>query len=110
MAEEFTPVGADPDSLIDPVLVLSGKRTAVEQEQIPEYFTPVTGKWRMKGKPVPCLAFFGKRTVLTGRSDLHKVFSDDESYNNGHGHAYECYGIDPAVGAMVIVRPDQCEE
>jgi phenol 2-monooxygenase len=40
---------------------------------------------------------------------LHKVFFDDESYNSGHGHAYEAYGIDPAVGAMIIVRPDQCE-
>lgn len=57
MAEELTPVGADPDSLIDPVLVLSGKRTVVEQEQIPEYFTPVTGKWGMKSELVPWLQF-----------------------------------------------------
>jgi phenol 2-monooxygenase len=57
MAEEYTPVGADPDSRIDPVLVLSGKRTAVEQEQIPEYFTPVTGKWRMMSKPALCFDF-----------------------------------------------------
>lgn len=40
--------------------------------------------------------------------DLHKVFIDDESYNSGHGHAYEKYGIDPEIGATVIVRPDQC--
>jgi hypothetical protein len=34
------------------------------------------------------------------------VFVDDESYHDGHGHAYEHYGIDPHVGAVVIVRPD----
>lgn len=27
----------------------------------------------------------------------------------GHGHAYETYGIDKSVGAIVVVRPDQCE-
>ncbi|KAH8903720.1 hypothetical protein BR93DRAFT_178381 [Coniochaeta sp. PMI_546] len=87
VAEEFTPASADPDSLIDPVLVLSGQRTIVSGDEIPDFFTPVTGKWRMKS--------------------LHKVFFDDESYNSGHGHAYKAYGIDPAVGAMIIVRPDQ---
>lgn len=29
------------------------------------------------------------------------------SYNDGESHAYELYGVDPAVGAIVIVRPDQ---
>lgn len=32
---------------------------------------------------------------------------DDESYNYGHGHAYESLGIDPQQGAVIIVRPDQ---
>ena len=41
-------------------------------------------------------------------SDLHKVFVDDESYNSGHGKAYEFYGVDTKEGATVIVRPDQC--
>jgi phenol 2-monooxygenase len=40
--------------------------------------------------------------------DLHKTYIDDEHYNSGHGHAYEKYGVDSSVGAMVIVRPDQC--
>ena len=39
--------------------------------------------------------------------DLHKVFVDDEGYNSPHGHAYEHYGIDERIGAMVVVRPDQ---
>lgn len=41
--------------------------------------------------------------------DLHKVFIDDETYTYGHGKAYEFYGVDPQKGAIVIVRPDQCQ-
>jgi hypothetical protein len=40
--------------------------------------------------------------------DLHKVYFDDESYNSGHGNAYQIYGIDPLKGAVAIVRPDHC--
>ncbi|CCC11412.1 hypothetical protein SMACR_02070 [Sordaria macrospora] len=86
VAKRFTPAGASPDSIIDRVLVISGDRTKVEQDRIPEFFTPVTGKWQQK--------------------NLFKVYADDESYNSGHGHAYEAYGVDPAKGALVIVRPD----
>jgi phenol 2-monooxygenase len=41
--------------------------------------------------------------------DIHKTLVDDESYNSGHGKAYEFYGVDPELGAITIVRPDQCE-
>ncbi len=87
---KYTPAGADLDSFIEPILVLSGERVKIEQDQIPEYFWPVTGKYRMR--------------------DIHRTFVDDESYNSGHGKAYEFYGVDPKVGALVIVRPDQCEQ
>ncbi|RDW75236.1 hypothetical protein BP6252_06378 [Coleophoma cylindrospora] len=82
-----TPAGKDIDSFIETLLVLSGSRLEVEQDQIPSFFFPVSGKWGMK--------------------DLHKVFFDDESYNSGHGHAYDFYGTDPNEGAVIIVRPDQ---
>lgn len=36
------------------------------------------------------------------------MYYDDESYNRGHGHAYDYLGIKPE-GAIVIVRPDQCK-
>jgi phenol 2-monooxygenase len=42
------------------------------------------------------------------RVDVHKVFVDDAHYNAGHGHAYEGYGVG-RDGAVVVVRPDQCE-
>ncbi|KAK4195054.1 putative monooxygenase [Triangularia verruculosa] len=85
-AQRFTPAGADPDSVIDRILVTSGDRKKAELDQIPEFFAPVTGKWKMK--------------------NLGKIYADDESYNSGHGHAYATYGVDPTKGAIVVVRPD----
>ncbi|KAK3296514.1 FAD binding domain-containing protein [Chaetomium fimeti] len=85
-AHRFTPTGAYPDSVIDRVLVIASNRTSVEQEEIPAFFTPVTGQRGMK-----CLT---------------KVYADEESYNSGHGHAYEAYGVNPEEGALVVVRPD----
>ncbi|PGH08741.1 hypothetical protein AJ80_07779 [Polytolypa hystricis UAMH7299] len=87
IVREFTPESSDPDAVIDPVLVISSKRTEVEQEDIPSFFTPISGKRKMK-----C---------------LFKTYVDEESYNSGHGQAYEFYGVEPSRGAMVIVRPDQ---
>lgn len=46
---------------------------------------------------------------LTISTDLHKTYIDDEHYNSSHGHAYEKYGVDSEMGAVVIVRPDQCK-
>lgn len=43
----------------------------------------------------------------TAGFDYGKVFVDDESYHEGHGHAYEAYGIDPEKGCAVAIRPDQ---
>uniref|UniRef100_A0A093V804 Phenol 2-monooxygenase n=1 Tax=Talaromyces marneffei PM1 TaxID=1077442 RepID=A0A093V804_TALMA len=82
----ITPSTADPDSVIEAILVLHSESGQIEQDQIPEHFTPVNGKWCIK--------------------DLFKTFVDCESYNSGHGHTYETYQIDKTEGAVVIVRPD----
>ncbi|KAF2026861.1 hypothetical protein EK21DRAFT_73273 [Setomelanomma holmii] len=87
ITKRFTPASADTDSVIEPILVLSSKFLEIEQESIPDYFWPASGKW--------------------GIRDLHKTYIDDEHYNSGHGHAYQKYVVDPQVGAVVIVRPDQ---
>ncbi|KAH7384134.1 FAD binding domain-containing protein [Phaeosphaeria sp. MPI-PUGE-AT-0046c] len=87
MTRCFTLPSADMDSVIEPILVLSSKFSETEQESIPDYFWPVSGKW--------------------GIRDLHKTYIDDEHYNAGHGHAYDRYGVESSVGAVVIVRPDQ---
>ncbi|KAH7152883.1 FAD binding domain-containing protein [Dactylonectria macrodidyma] len=86
VVRKFTPSDGDSDSIIQSLLVLASKRTEVEQEQVPDLFTPISGKW--------------------GSKCLQKVFVDDESYNSGHGHAYKAYGIDPKHGGLVVVRPD----
>ncbi|KAI0883449.1 FAD binding domain-containing protein [Annulohypoxylon maeteangense] len=88
VVDAFTPSHVDRDTIINPILVLSSKRTEIEQNWIPDTFAPIVSKWKMKS--------------------LFKVFVDDEGYNSPHGHAYEKYGIEPTRGALVIVRPDQC--
>ncbi|TGJ85584.1 hypothetical protein E0Z10_g3139 [Xylaria hypoxylon] len=83
----FTPSESDLDSVFNIILVLSSERANVELETIPEIFTPIVGKWKLK--------------------NILKVFVDDEGYDNTHGHAYETYGIAPSQGALVVIRPDQ---
>ncbi|KAF2188555.1 FAD/NAD(P)-binding domain-containing protein [Zopfia rhizophila CBS 207.26] len=39
--------------------------------------------------------------------DYYKVFVDDQSHHEGHGHAYEKYGVYPERGYVVIARPHQ---
>jgi phenol 2-monooxygenase len=48
-ARRFTPANSDLDSFIEPLLVFSGSRAGVEQAQIPPYFWPANGKWKMNG-------------------------------------------------------------
>lgn len=45
----FTKPEDDVDSVIEPILVLSGERVQMEQDMIPDVFWPVTGKWKMRG-------------------------------------------------------------
>ncbi|KAE9977476.1 hypothetical protein BLS_001379 [Venturia inaequalis] len=81
-----------PSRTLEPLLVLDGKRVAIDDAvvdgtlKIPELFTLPDGEWEL--------------------TFCHKIFVDDESYNYGHGHAYDSLGIDPQHGAVVIVRPD----
>ncbi|CAL8584823.1 hypothetical protein XPA_010406 [Xanthoria parietina] len=39
--------------------------------------------------------------------DYDCIFVDEESYYQGHGHAYDGYGIDRTRGCVVVIRPDQ---
>lgn len=103
--QKVLPPGSDIDSFIEVIVVLFGERLKINQEQIPQCFWPVTGKWRMRGRAKPDHLL----SLLTARSDLHKIYIDDESYHSGHGHAYEFYGVHPDKGAMAIIRPDNCE-
>jgi phenol 2-monooxygenase len=96
----------DCDSLIEPILVGYGSRHSVELSQIPSAFYPITGKNQIKGAS---LDVSKTRAKLTDWLDLHKIFFDDESYDTKHGHLYDYLKISPENGAIVIIRPDQCE-
>lgn len=71
------------------LVIMHGDRTKVELNQFHSTFTP----------PDPS----------TDISDINRIFFDDESYNYGHGRAYQTLGIDTDSGCIVIVRPDQCK-
>ncbi|KAL9114952.1 MAG: hypothetical protein Q9227_001195 [Pyrenula ochraceoflavens] len=105
--KKHLPPKADIDSFIEVILVLSGERLKTQQEQIPDCFWPVTGKWRMRGESISHM-FLLLALLTKPRTDLHKTYIDDESYHFGHGHAYKFYGVSPDEGATVIVRPDNC--
>ena len=47
--KKYLPTDSDIDSFIEVILILSGDRLKTKQEQIPDCFWPVTGKWRMRG-------------------------------------------------------------
>jgi phenol 2-monooxygenase len=46
----YTAPGQDIDSLLESIVVLSGDRVKIEQEQISDVFWPTTGKWGMRGR------------------------------------------------------------
>lgn len=87
--KRFTPsaaAGARYDAVIELLTVHAGHRTDVSIFDFPKVLRPydAVDGW-----------------------DYNKIFVDDASYHEGHGEAYKNYGIDPAVGAAVIIRPDQ---
>lgn len=57
LVRTFTAPQADIDSFVEPILICSGDRFELDQERIPGYFWPVTGKWKMRGKPSTSLIF-----------------------------------------------------
>ncbi|KAK2609576.1 hypothetical protein N8I77_003072 [Diaporthe amygdali] len=83
----FTSRDRDADSVIECLLVLETRRTGIESHHIPKVFKPFTGKHMIQS--------------------LHKVFVDDESYNSGHGRAFDTIGVDHESITIVVVRPDQ---
>ncbi|KAK9459737.1 FAD binding domain-containing protein [Lipomyces oligophaga] len=85
LIKRFTPQGAKSDSVIEIILIHASPRTAVEWTEFPQAFRPKDNY---------------------GREDFWKIYVDDESHHNGHGHAYKKYGIDPKKGALIVVRPD----
>ena len=82
----FTPASKGMDSIIEVLVLHSAPRQEIELLDLHEIFHP-----------------FDEETGW----DYNKVFVDDASYHEGHGEAYENYGVDQERGCMVIARPDQ---
>jgi phenol 2-monooxygenase len=82
----FRPAEEPIDALIEVLTIHSSARTSCTVHDFPEILHPFSEE-------------FGW--------DYWKIFVDDESYHEGHGQAYANYGIDPAQGCAIILRPDQ---
>lgn len=81
----FTPPGKPIDSHIEILTIHSAPRAKTELHDLPDIFHP-----------------FSERDGW----DYWKVYVDDKSYHEGHGDAYQNYGVDAKSGAMIIIRPD----
>ena len=84
--KRFTPANRSYDSVIEVLTVHSAPRKKVTIFD----FAPVLRPW----------------DEVNGW-DYWKIFVDDQSYHEGHGRAYENWGVDPEKGCAVVVRPDQ---
>ncbi|KAG4025666.1 hypothetical protein MFRU_053g00350 [Monilinia fructicola] len=86
LVARFTPESKAIDSTIEVLMVHSAPRVKVELLDLPDIFHP-----------------WSKRDGY----DYWKVYVDDISYHEGHGKAYEGYGVDKLRGCAVVLRPDQ---
>ncbi|GAA5929705.1 uncharacterized protein JCM15063_004228 [Sporobolomyces koalae] len=79
---KYTPSNLPRWSVIDPITIHSSPRTALELYDFPQpsIFHPHNYK---------------------------RIYVDEPSFHRGDGKAYEAYGIDKEVGAIIVVRPDQ---
>lgn len=82
----FTPAGKPIDAVIEILTVHAAPRQATELHDFHDIFHP-----------------FSERDGW----DYWKIYADDISYHEGHGQAYENYGVDKKRGCAVILRPDQ---
>ncbi|KAK7419247.1 hypothetical protein QQX98_003399 [Neonectria punicea] len=84
--KRFTPSGSRYDSVIEVLTVHVAKRADVDIFDFPEVLRPYD---EIEGW------------------DYHKIFVDDQSYHEGHGHLYETFSISRDEGCIVVLRPDQ---
>jgi len=82
----FTPAGKPINSVIEILTIHSAPRESTELHDFHDIFHPYSERdgW-----------------------DYWKIYVDDVSYHEGHGQAYENYGVDRKRGCAVILRPDQ---
>lgn len=89
LSTKYTPKGEDSDAVIQTLTVFDSPHKDVQYmaAKLPAVYMPRRKPW-------------GVRAFDT-------AFTDEDTYHNGPCAAYKGYGIDPNVGAVVVVRPDQ---
>ncbi|KAJ9474521.1 hypothetical protein PHBOTO_004988 [Pseudozyma hubeiensis] len=92
----FTPKDQDPDSVVEVLTVSATPRAENEMQDYHEALRPSTTRHH--------------RATADGTynvsPDYHKIFVDDDTYHQGHGQAYEKYGVGKDRGTLVVIRPD----
>lgn len=83
-AQRATPNQLDPDAIIDTRVILPCMHSDIQAIDLPACFRPTKGKF--------------------GLTDYEKIFAHDP--RKAHD-IYAMRGIDPNLGAIVVVRPDQ---
>ena len=96
LVPRFTPQDQDFDSVIEVLTVSASPRHEVELLEYHEALRPLTTRHH---RPTSDGSYNVSR-------DYHKIFVDDETYHQGHGQAYEKYGLQTDRGTLVVIRPD----
>lgn len=96
LVPRFTPEGQDVDSVIEVLTVSATPRTRTELQDYHEALRPKTTKHH---RPTADGSY-------NASTDYHKIFVDDETYHQGHGQAYQRYGLRSDRGTLVVLRPD----
>ncbi|EST09308.1 Monooxygenase, FAD-binding [Kalmanozyma brasiliensis GHG001] len=96
LVPRFTPQDQDFDSVIEVLTVSATPRVENEMQDYHPALRPSTSHHH---RPTPD----GSYNVSP---DYHKIFVDDETYHQGHGRAYEKYGVRTDRGTVVVIRPD----
>lgn len=88
-AVKYTPKGEDLDSVIQTLSVFATPHKEVQYAapSFPSIYQPTHKPYGVK--------------------DFDSLYCDEPSFHDGDGKAYTGYGIDPTVGCIVVVRPDQ---
>ncbi|SPO30930.1 probable phenol 2-monooxygenase [Ustilago trichophora] len=96
LVPRFTPQDQDPDSVIE---VLTVSATPRGENELNDYHEALRPKTTRHHRPTADGSY-------NASIDYHKIFVDDETYHQGHGHAYEKYGLGSDRGTLVVIRPD----
>jgi phenol 2-monooxygenase len=81
VVSRYTPAGHKRDFAIEVLTVHANNREQVDMQDFPA-------------------------PALFPAYDYKKIYADCETYHDGWGRVYENYGINPARGCIVVVRPD----